>query len=84
MAKNDGFGGSKGPELVLFLVENGQKVPFLAKNVIGFLNTFLKDCIGKKGSKNVFFFKSRKNPVQTPIYIVDIYIRGPLAGLITG
>jgi len=59
-------------------------VPFLAKNVIGFLNTFLKDCIGKKGSKNVFFFKSRKNPVQTPIYIVDIYIRGPLAGLITG
>jgi hypothetical protein len=54
--------GQNDPNLVLFLVENGQKMPFLAKNVIGFLNIFLKDCIAKMGSKNVFFFKSRENP----------------------
>ena len=42
------------------------------ENVIAFLNKFLKDCIAKMRSKNVFFFKSRKNPEQTPIYIVDI------------
>jgi hypothetical protein len=61
--------GQNDPNLVLFLVENGQKMPFLAKNVIGFLNIFLKDCIAKMGSKNMFFFKSRKNPEQTLIYI---------------
>ena len=66
------------------LVENGLKMVKnqgfhmnlvgMAKteNVIAFLNKFLKDCIAKMRSKNVFFFKSRKNPEQTPIYIVDI------------